>query len=160
MAADMPAAEDGPAQLDPVRAPADAAAMVAGVYAAVIAGDPAFAGELYAASESDLAQCQDEGTLHWIVADGARAGVIASQPGDVEMLPGHVIVEEAVLPAFRGRGLAAAAQRRLAGILAGQAADAVITGTIFAGNMASRRTAERAGRPALLNYWFALLAAG
>lgn len=151
---DMPAPAAADVGLDPAVDPGEAAAFVADGYAAAIAAQPDLAGEIVAADDDTLAGCQRDGTLNWIVAGGVRAGLIATAPGEIEMLTGEVVVEEVVAADFRGRGLAATAQGLLAQTLGADDPGRVLLGTIQANNEASRRAAETAGRKALLSYWF------
>lgn len=131
-----------------------AADFVGRAYAEAIRDAPELDGEIHAADAETLAACRDEGTLHWILAEGEQAGLIATQRDRIEMLPGALIVEETVRGAFRGRSLARAAQGLLAAEMAASAPGQVLMGTIYANNRASCRTAEGAGRPARLSYWF------
>ena len=123
-----------------------AAAVVAEVYDGF--GDD-FRQEVVPASAETLAWCRDEGVLCRIVVDGEAAGVWATAPDAVDWLPGQVVVEECLLPRFRGRGLAVSVQRLGAALLMG--AD-VLLGTIAAVNGPSRETAVRAGRAEALRY--------
>lgn len=156
---DQMAPPQGGVALTPLEDVGDAARTVDEMFQAFAERDPALAREVYAATADDLAETRRGGTLHAITVDGARAGLLATIEGEAAFFRGQVVLEEIVAPAYRGRGLAAEAQRLLARALAAQSlaqetpAPALI-GTIHANNHASRRSAERAGRPARLAYRF------
>lgn len=141
--------------LRPCPNPADAAAEVAAWYDAFAADHPTLAAELHPADTAELAACHANGTLDFITIDGAVAGLIATAPGPIDWLHGHVMIEEILAPAHRGRGAAAQAQRLLAARLATtHGSETLITGTIHRLNIASHRTAINAGRPAIMDYRF------
>ncbi|WP_286703643.1 hypothetical protein [Acidiphilium sp. 37-64-53] len=141
--------------LQPCPNPADAAAEVAAWYDAFAADHPTVAAELHPADTAELAACHADGTLDFITIDGAIAGLIATEPGPIDWLHGHVMIEEILAPAHRGRGIAAQAQRLLAARLATtHGSDTLITGTIQRLNIASHRAATNAGRPAIMDYRF------
>jgi len=140
--------------LDAIDDAGAAAAAVATWYAAVGERNPALREELFPVGAAELETCRTEANAFWIMSGDTRAGLIATSSGAIEMLTGQLIVEEVIAPAHQGNGLAAAAQLLLAAHLAAQDPQAILQGTIFAGNHASRKTAARAGRPALGGYWF------
>ena len=115
-----------------------------------------------AADPSDIRHWHAEGQLAAIEANVAGAqrtvGLFAAAPGAVEWIGGDVVEEEIVLPRFNGQGYAASAQRAWAG-QRGRDPDRLLVGTISGFNAASRATAVRAGRPAVLQYVFLSLAA-
>ena len=105
-----------------------------------------------------LEACLAAGTLAWWTVDGERAGLLAveRQIGWLA-LDGWLIEEEVAAPAWSGRGTAAAAQRRLAEDLARADPTAhprTLFGTIDDANLASHRTAARAGRRPVTAWWF------
>jgi hypothetical protein len=134
--------------------PDEAAALVAARYEALPA---ALRRDVEPATSEELRRWHAAGTLHGIEAAGERVGVIATEPGSVAWIEGDVVGEEVVAARFAGRGLAASAQAALA---VARPADRLLLGTIAAGNGASRRTAERAGRPEVLRYVFLPLPGG
>lgn len=135
--------------------PAEAAAQVAAWYQAFAIDHPTLAAELHPADTAELTACQATGTLDFITIDGAIAGLIATEPGPIDWLHGHVMIEEILAPAHRGRGIAAQTQRLLAARLATtHGSETLITGTIHRLNVASHRTATSAGRTALMDYRF------
>ena len=134
-----------------------AAAFVAEHFATFAAQNPALASELHPASAEDLTDAQARGRVRFIEADQKLAGLIAFIPETLAFLPGWTVLEEIVAQQFRGRGLAAEAQRLLAQELAAQEPAALMIGTIHRDNAASRKAAERAGRPAVFKYVFVAL---
>ena len=151
--ADMPAT-DGSVALAPVTDIEEAHDLVREKHADLRSRAPEVAREVIPTDAEGLDACRRDGTLHFIVADGERAGLIATLPGQIEFVPGDVIVEEIVRTPFNGRGLAAAAQGALAATLRAARPEAVLAGTIHRANHASRISAQRAGRPAVLEYAF------
>lgn len=81
------------------------------------------------------------------------AGCLAIAPGAVEWISGDEVNEEVVCTRHAGRGYAASAQAVWAATVATDP-DRLLVGTIDRLNIASRVTAERAGRPAVLSYFF------
>ena len=126
--------------------PDAAASVVAEVYDGF--GDD-FKKDVVPASADVLKWCRDDGVLRRIEVDDEPAGVWATAPDAVDWLPGQVVVEECLLPAFRGRGLATTVQRLGAALLG---PDDVMLGTVAASNHASRKTADRAGRREVMRY--------
>lgn len=148
---------DGHVTLRPVTDPSDAIRMIEEKYAQIAREDPVLSREIWPAGPEELEECQQQGTLDFIVTDGKNAGLIATAPRNVEFIPGYEIVEELIMPGFNGRGLAAEAQRVLANRLRNEDPNVVIIGTIQRENHASKRSAERAGRPAVFEYVFLAL---
>ncbi len=141
--------------LEPCPHPAEAAAQVASWYQAFAADHPTLAAELHPADTAELTACQATGTLDFITINGAIAGIIATEPSAIDWLHGHVMIEEILAPAHRGRGYAVQVQRLLAARLTKtHGSETLITGTIHRLNIASHRAATSAGRPALMDYRF------
>lgn len=88
----------------------------------------------------------------WI--DGAWAGLIAADAGDILGLSGHFVLEQILHANYRGRGLAPALQRHLLERLP-QRGDHVLWGYVDASNWPSRKTAARVGRVDVGGYVFA-----
>jgi hypothetical protein len=147
-------APGGGVTLEPVQDPRDALHIVELRHRDLAASEPELAAEVSVADLDDLSACRQTGTLDFIVTQGGRAGVIATLPGEVAFLEGHVVAEEVVATACTGRGLASEAQRVLAYRLSASAPDGLLIGTVHADNHASRISAERAGRPVVLEYVF------
>ena len=127
-------------------------------YAEVQRYDPDLAAAITPASRDELADCQAERGLFAIRHRETCVGLLAIRSDNVEWLAGDVVVEEVIDSAYAGKGLAAAAQRSLARSISGRhaigRAGALLLGTINRRNIASRKTAERAGRPAIMRYAF------
>ncbi len=149
----MPAPLGGLA-LAPTQNLSQVCALLAEAYAAVARENPALRAEILPADRDDLAACLEAGTLDLLVAEGRPVGVFATVPGRVACLSGDVVVEVAVAPWARGLGFGAEAQRLWAARARAARPDARLVGTIHRLNRASRRSAERAGRPAVMAYRF------
>jgi RimJ/RimL family protein N-acetyltransferase len=135
--------------------PQEAAAIVERWYAELASDQPHLATEVLPADSEDLAECLDQGSLDWVMIDGALAGVVGTAPGEIDYLHGHVVVEEVLARAYRGKGFGHSIQKALARrLLESKANDELLIGTIHRLNHASRRTAENAGRQAILRYCF------
>jgi RimJ/RimL family protein N-acetyltransferase len=152
LAAQAPPSPREAIQLAPVDDAAEAARFVEAAYDAFYADQPAFESIIFPADQSDLKECQETGLLRYITVDGARAGLLATRHGLGPLVRGQEMVEQVLNPDFRGRGLAAIAQRRLLEQLAEQSLGDVIWGTIDDRNAASRATAHRAGRRELASW--------
>lgn len=84
---------------------------------------------------------------------GEWAGLFAYSPASELFFDGLCVLEAALTPAARGRGLAAHVHRRMAAMVA-DADDAVLYGHVAEGNEPSARAAMRAGRRLSGTYWF------
>jgi len=137
--------------------------MVATRYEALRRDAPALARNLSAARPDDLRRWHAEGALRAIAVGGdggvQTVGLLAAAPGCVEWIEGDEILEEVVATPFSGQGIAAAAQAAWAARPDGDPARLLI-GTINADNIASRKSARRAGRTAVLDYVFMPLPQG
>jgi hypothetical protein len=127
--------------------------LVARRYRESAAADPVLARNIAPVSRQELARSMADGHAFAIMDGGEMAGLLATEPGEIEWIEGDVVLEEVVASAHAGRGLAVAAQRALAARMR-HAPDRLLIGTIDGRNAASRITAERAGRPAILRYAF------
>ena len=96
---------------------------------------------------SVMEQSREAGLLHYLMLDGARAGLIAAERSDFLGHPGLYFNELYLTEAHRGRGLAKALQRRFVAECC--PGDAFVWGTIDADNQASYRTARANGRLAI-----------
>ncbi|CAM3528584.1 hypothetical protein VA7868_02273 [Vibrio aerogenes CECT 7868] len=91
----------------------------------------------------------------WIIEEeGIPAGLIICAPDAYAFIGGYCITGEIILPQFRGRNLAAKAQRQLSRQRLTHPENHLLIGTIARDNIPSRRSAEKAGRKALLEYAF------
>jgi hypothetical protein len=120
-------------------------------YRDVAAADPALGENLGPTPQERLRGLHAEGHLRALYQEDSLVGLLAIAPGDVAWLKGPVVMEEVVSTQATGQGYGAAAQVAWA---AGGFGDDLMIGTIDHLNHASRRTAERAGRPAVLHYGF------
>lgn len=140
-------------QLEPA-SPADAEAFTAESYAAWAKVDSALAAKVRPSSGEELQGCHESGLLAFLVEGPERVGVIGVDTSDDAEFAGYLVEEEVIALAHRGRRLASAAQRLVIAALAPQAPDALLFGTIDAANVASIKTAERAGRERVAAYRF------
>ncbi|MBT0566059.1 hypothetical protein [Williamsia sp. CHRR-6] len=101
-------------------------------------------------------QWHADGQLRAIIADDALVGLLATVPDAVDWISGDVVAEEVIDDDFSGHGYAAAAQAVWAHSLATDPATYLV-GTIDHRNIASRKSAERAGRPRILDDVFVAL---
>lgn len=152
-------APDGRVRLVPFPDVEDAVAMVADRYVQIARDVPDLARNISPADPDDLRACHEADQLRAIIAEtppeakGAAVGLLAIAPGRVAWIEGDEVNEEVVAPTHGGRGYAASAQAEWAATMASDP-DRVVVGTIDRLNPASRRSAERAGRPAVLEEVF------
>jgi hypothetical protein len=147
---------DGRVTLNPFDDPEHAIALVDARYATLAATDPTLANNLSIAAPEDL--------RHWHLSDRLRAirrhdttiGVLAIVPGAIGWITGEEINEEVISAPHTGQGYAASAQTAWARCMATDA-DQLLIGTIDRHNHASRATAQRAGRPRVLDDIFIAL---
>lgn len=153
------AAPDGRVRLEPFVDAEDAIAMVRDRYAHVAAHDADLARNISPADPDSLRALHGAGQLRAIVAGTPQnapatpIGLLAIAPGRVAWIEEDEVHEEVVEAAHGGRGYAASAQTAWAVTMA-PSRDRVMVGTIDRLNPASRRSAERAGRPAVLEEKF------
>ena len=101
-----------------------------------------------------LTQMWESEQVHRIATnEQAVVGLIAAAPGQIGWIAGDEIIEEIVAVCHSGHGYAAAAQYALSRHHTNRP-DTYLIGTIHSLNVASRRSAERAGRKCILNYMF------
>jgi hypothetical protein len=148
-------AGDGYVDLAAFRRDDDAALLVERVYRALAETDPALRRNVSPAACEDLRRWWAEGNVHAVRAGGDIVGLLAVAAGRINWLHGHEIQEEVVAPDHRGHHYAARGQGRWAHTFGDP--DRLLVGTIDRLNTASRRTALRAGRPAVLEAVFVVL---
>ena len=153
------APDDGAVALAPFDDIADAVALVDARFAALRRDEPALARDVTPADADTLDECRRAGSLFRIVADGAAVGLIATLADRIDWLTGEVVMEEVVSIERAGHGYAAAAQRALGARHASDPDRRRLIGTIDGANVASARSAERAGRPVASRYAFVPLVA-
>lgn len=151
--ADMPAS-DGRVSLRSFDTPEAAIAMIDERFEALRATDPHLARRVLPADGDDLRAWHAGGTLRAVHgARGQRVGLLAIVPDRIAWIEGDVVQEEIIDVAFSGQGYAASAQRAWS---QHSAVDGrrLLLGTIDQRNIASRVTAQRAGRLPVLDYVF------
>ncbi|WP_304115901.1 hypothetical protein [Mycolicibacterium bacteremicum] len=146
-------APDPQVQLAPFARVEDALALVRARYRTL---NPVLAQNVAAAGFDDLRAWHAAGQLHAITVADAVVGVLAVVPGRVCWIPGAEIHEEVVDTDHAGHHYASQAQRRWAADISADR-DQHLIGTIDGLNIASRRTAEQAGRPRVLDLVFVAL---
>lgn len=139
--------------LEPIEQVADAEALVHNRYERLAADDPALARNVFPATDDDLRVWHTAGQLHAIYTNKSVVGLLAVAPGRVEWIDGNEITEEIITVEHHGHGYAALAQAAWAAHIAADRSQLLI-GTIDRLNTASRRTAETAGRPRVLEALF------
>ena len=157
---------DGGVRLAPFANPDEAMAMVRERFAAMERDKPALRRNVSPIEPDYLTELHAEGRVHAIVptalrpasgeAEGssvAPVGLLAVAPGGVDWIDGDEVMEEVVAVEHAGHGYAASAQAAFAALPSNDPA-ALLVGTIDALNVASRRTAERAGRANVMDYLF------
>lgn len=146
-------APDTRVSLTPFSDPEDAIELVCRRYEKLSVDHPELARHLYAADPADLRNWHAAGYLHAITVSGTSAGVLAVAPGQVRWIDGYEITEEVISTTRGGYGYAASAQAYWAHHVSADP-QALLVGTIDRLNAASRATARRAGRDALLESVF------
>ncbi|MBT0722531.1 GNAT family N-acetyltransferase [Rosenbergiella collisarenosi] len=116
---------------------------------------PTLAGSLYPIDNDDLMNHLIKGNTYIINHMGNQVGLIVCEKRELAFLEGLFILEEVILPSFRGSSLASRAQRLLQNHLYQLfGKDCLIAGTILPENLPSIRTAEKVGRICVLKYEF------
>lgn len=152
---DMPA-PDGRVSLAPFEDVDDAVAVIRRRYERLAVDDPNLARNVSPADPDDVREWHSAGQLQAIMLRDKAIGVFAVVPGRVGWIDADEINEEVVDTEHAGHGHAASAQRAWAGRPAIHG-DRMLVGTVDRLNEVSRRTAERAGRPRVLEDVFLLL---
>ena len=146
--------------------PDEAMAMVRERFTAMEQHEPALRRNVSPIEPDYLTELHGENRVHAIVPTALRrsggeaeenhsapAGLLAVAPGGVDWIDGDEVMEEVIALEHAGHGYAASAQAAFA-TLPGNDPAALLVGTIDALNVASRRTAERAGRTNVMDYLF------
>lgn len=149
------AAPDGRVELTRFDVGDEAVRLVARTYGTLATTDPALRRNIFPADAEAVTAWCAAGRAHAVRAGGRTVGLLAVAPGRVHWLEGDEIQEEVIDPEHIGRGYAASAQTRWVHLFG--ARDRLLLGTIDRLNTASRRTALRAGRPAVLEAVFVAL---
>ena len=148
---------DGRVQMTPFADVEEAIEIVRDRYAHITAHARDLARNISPADPDDLRAWHDAAQLRAIVSEAATVGLLAIAPGSVAWIEGDEVNEEVVVATHGGQGYAVSAQAAWAATMA-QDRNRVLVGTIDRLNPASRRSAERAGRPAVLEEIFLPLA--
>ena len=152
---DMPA-PDGRVSLARFEDVDDAVAVIRRRYERLAVDDPDLARNVSPADPDDVREWHTAGQLQAIMLRDKAIGVFAVVPGRVGWIDADEINEEVVDTEHAGHGYAASAQRAWASRPANDG-DRMLVGTVDRLNEVSRRTAERAGRPRVLEDVFLLL---
>jgi RimJ/RimL family protein N-acetyltransferase len=152
---DMPA-PDGRVSLAPFEDVDAAIAAIRRRYERLAGDDPTLARNVSPADPDDVREWHSAGQLQAIMVRDGVVGVFAVAPGRVGWIDADEINEEVVDADYAGHGYAASAQRAWASRPASHG-DRMLVGTVDRLNEVSRRTAERAGRPRVLEDVFLLL---
>ncbi|KIT18105.1 hypothetical protein [Jannaschia aquimarina] len=157
---------DGRVRLTAFADPDEAMAMVRERFTVMERDEPALRRNVSPIEPDYLTELHGEGRVHAIVSAalgrasgeaeenlGAPVGLLAVAPGGVDWIDGDEVMEEVVTVEHAGHGYAASAQAAFA-TLPGNDPTALLVGTIDVLNVASRRTAERAGRANVMDYLF------
>jgi len=134
----------------PAAEPAEAVAWAVAAYAEWARHEGWRDGRVFPLDQEQAERCAGAGGLCWMTVAGRRVGVWAARPGRVRTWQGWVVIEQVVGRAHAGHGWAAAAQRAFGARHRGQ----LLLGTIDAANVASLRTAARAGRRRVGAWWW------
>jgi L-amino acid N-acyltransferase YncA len=121
------------------------AARVAAIYRDLSAAEPGLTSWAQAEDLDSLAECAEAGLLFEVLADGARAGVVAAVRHDDHGMTGFAVQELCLDPEHRGRRLAPAVVQHLVDELPAGPTD-VLWGTIHPANAPSLRNALSIGR--------------
>lgn len=109
---------------------------------------------VYLLNENEIHDAITEESVFIILSDNSRAGFIICKPGRRAFVSDYWITEEIVIPGFRGKRLASAAQHALSSVLSQTHSPLVLCGAIVTGNAPSIRTAELTGRMRVMEYVF------
>ncbi|WKG00823.1 hypothetical protein [Mycolicibacterium sp. HK-90] len=140
---------DGRVRLHPFGDPDDAISLVNARYAELAATDPTLANNLSVAAPEDLRRWHFSDQLRAIRAHNTTIGALAVVPSAIGWISGEEIHEEVISEPHAGQGYAASAQTAWARCMAVDV-DQLLIGTIDRHNHASRTTAQRTGRPRVL----------
>jgi len=147
---------DGRVVLEPYQNVDDAITLVENRFEHLRETQPDLYANVTPAEPDDIRAWHTAGRLRAIVADNDIVGLLAIVPGCVDWIRGEEVKEEIVDAAFSGHGYAAAAQSAWAHTVA-RDSSVYLVGTIDHLNIASRKSAQHAGRPRVLDYVFVSL---
>jgi hypothetical protein len=147
---------DGRVVLQPFAHVDDAIALVQKRFEHMRETQPDLYANVSPAEPDDILDWHAAGQLRAIVADNHVVGLLAIVPGAADWILGEEVHEEIVDAAFGGRRYAASAQSAWAHTVA-RDRSVHLVGTIDHLNVASRKSAQRAGRPRVLDAVFVSL---
>lgn len=147
---------DGRVVLEPFQNVDEAITLIKNRFEHMRDTQPALYANVTPAEPHDVRGWHSAGQLRAIVADNEIVGLLAIAPGAVDWIRGEEVNEEIVDTASSGHGYAAAAQSAWAHTVA-RDQSAHLVGTIDHINAASRKSAQRAGRPGVLDDVFVSL---
>lgn len=142
--------------LEPFDRVGNAEAIMHTRYQRLAVDDPTLARNVFPATNADLQLWHTAGQLHAVRTAEAVVGLFAVAPGRVGWIEGNEINEEVIAVEHQGHGYAALAQAAWAASTARDDSELVV-GTIDRLNTSSRKTAEAAGRPRVLETVFVSL---
>lgn len=130
--------------------------LVADRYEEVGRTQPELAKNISAMHMETLSDCHANGDLFGarLLENDQLVGMIAVRQDAIGWIAGDVVQEEVVAAAHAGKGIATQMQCALARMRAAEMPDQLMLGTIDRHNHASRKSAERAGRPEVLRRVF------
>ncbi|MCZ4273902.1 hypothetical protein [Maritalea porphyrae] len=104
----------------------------------------------------DLTSCHENGDLYvaHVAHQSEPIGMFCIRDSAIGWLQGDEVVEEVIVSSASGHGYAAHMQMSLATLRAKQTPERLMIGTIDRYNHASRKSAERAGRPEIMRRVF------
>ena len=143
---------DGRVRLTPLPDAGNAIELVAARYADLAATNPELAGNIAPEDSDEIEAWHRSGRLRGIDVDGTIVGILAIDDGNIGWMTGDEVKEEVISTDHIGHGYAASAQSAWAAGVTDS--ERLLIGTIDRHNHASRWTAERAGRPAVLENVF------
>ncbi len=149
---------DGRVTLEPFEDPEHAIALVQARYATLADTDPTLANNLSIAAPEDLRCWHQRDQLRAIRRGDTTIGVLAIVSGANGWITGDEIHEEVISETHGGQGYAVSAQTAWARYVATDA-NQLLIGTIDRHHHASHATAQRAGRPRVLDDIFVSKAA-
>ena len=157
---------DGRVRLEAFANPNEAMAMVRERFAAMERDEPQLRRNVFSIKPDYLNELHAGDRVHAILptdrhsvlatessSGGSPAGLLAIAPGGVDWIKGDEVMEDVIASEHAGHGYAASAQAAFASLPANDQNELLI-GTIDVLNVASRRTAERAGRINVMDYLF------
>jgi hypothetical protein len=127
------------------------------LYEQIYVERPRLRGEVRTESADGLGRCLSQGLLFEVYVEGRWSGVFAASRSSITGVRGIYVVEVILAKEERGQGLGVAVHKRFAEAVAQREPEAIILGTIWDGNLPSRRTAERAGRVNVGGFYFVQL---